>query len=144
MAKKIYRHGKFTGEEILTDEEHIQRQKDHRQRRLIELEESRRRESLWREETIKSYKTLLKKIQTKFPNKLPDYLPDENGLEQLPSHELSLLHSTLRNIVDSELSKERWREYRRNLHKTNWVWFFLIVFWPFGLYLLAKRILDKS
>ena len=148
MAKKIYKHGKFTGEEILTDEEHIQRQKDEIQRQIIELRESNRRASLARKrvkaETIKSYKILLEKIQSKFPNKLPDNLPDVDSLEQLSHSELVYYHNNIRDIVDSEWCKEGWGELWRNLHKTNWVWFFLIVFWPFGLYLLAKRILDKS
>ena len=142
MAKKIYRHGKFTGEEILTDEE-------HRQRQLIELEESNRRHALYvksRKRKIIGYiKSCIKNIESKDPSQLPDNLPDINSLEQLSLFELESHHRSLLAVGRKQwtwnaLRKEAWG----NLHKTNFVWFFLIVFWPLGLYLLAKRIRDKS
>ena len=142
MAKKIYVHGKFTGKEILTEEE-------HRQRQLSEREESNRRHDLYvksrKREIIGYYKSCLKRIESKDPSQLPDNLPDINSLEQLSLFELESHHRSLLAVLRKQrtwnaLKKEAWG----NLHKTNFVWFFLIVFWPLGLYLLAKRIRDKS
>ena len=96
-------------------------------------------------EKIKSYKSLFKRIQSLLPSKIPNNLPDVDSLEELPYSELLTHHSKLSKVLDSkEWMKAIWKESWRNLHKTNFVWFFLIVFWPLGLYLLAKRILDQS
>ena len=84
MAKKIYRNGKYTGEEILSEQEHRQRQRQ-------------------RQPTRWQYTT-----------------------EQMKERELK--------------RKEFWNTW----HKTNWVWYFLILCWPLGCYGIYKRYFKKK